>query len=138
MRVTRLNPDLTELPEDTPGQRMKKKRLLKKLSVEELAKATGSGRKSIYDWERDIHSARPLFIKQIADALETTPESILGPLPENASLAEQIKYFRTCRGLSQIEFARLLGVNRDTIGLIEQGGFCSQSMNTKLNNIGFS
>lgn len=131
-----LKPDIEDLPEDTPGQRMKKQRLLKGLSVEELAKLSRTTRRCIYDWERDEHSSRPVFLKRIADSLGTSPEYIIGPQSEDASFGEQIKYIRICKGLTQKDLAEILGIARSSVGSIERGQR-SESVYEKLHDFGF-
>lgn len=120
------------LPDKTPGQRIKKARIEKNLSVEELAGAISASLKTIRGWEKDKNKISPRYLKALCHALEVSPEYILGPVPENASPGERIKYHRFCSGCTQREFAEILGINRTTLSDAENDRRSTQYVFQKL------
>jgi len=109
----------SEISEATPGSRLRKARVQKKYSAKQLAEATGISLHTIQDWENDLHSFTPSFLKKVADELEVAPEYILGPLQSDATLGARVKYYRICEGYSQKEFAKILGIDRNILSKIE-------------------
>jgi len=120
------------LPDKTPGQRIKKARIEKNLSVEKLARTVNASFQTIRGWEKDKNKISPRYLKALCQALEVSPEYILGPVPENASPGERIKYHRFCSGCTQREFAEILGVNRTTLSDAENNRGSTQYVFQKL------
>lgn len=76
----------------TIGERIKARREELKMSQDDLAKRLGyKSRSSINKIEADQRSLRQSKIKAIADALETTPDYIMGWDDEKKDLADNSK-----------------------------------------------
>ena len=63
----------------TIGQRIKKRRLELKLSVDELAEKLGKNRATVYRYEKDDIKDMPITVLEpLAKVLETTPADLMG------------------------------------------------------------
>lgn len=109
-----------EYPEKTFGQRLRKARQEKGLMLKDVATQVGINELTLSGWERDIY--KPMKFRtviDIAELLGVSPEYLYGPLPEGSSIGDKLLYYRKCKGLTQKELARLLGVDQGTLGRVE-------------------
>lgn len=124
-----------DLPGNTLGQRIKKTRIEKNLSIEEIAKTVNVSSRTVREWEKDKRKISPRHFKTLCQALEVSPEYVLGSIPENATPGEKIKYHRFCFGHTQREFANLLGVDRSTLSDAENNSRSTQYVLEKIKKL---
>jgi transcriptional regulator with XRE-family HTH domain len=104
-------PDLT-----TPAGRIRQARQKKNLTIKRLAEITGLSPECISAIENGKRSLTIVTIKKLADALDV-PVWYLGcfeNLPDD-TLSQRIKKARLYHGMSQVQFARYLGVSERII-----------------------
>ncbi|PWM78760.1 MAG: hypothetical protein DBY32_04615 [Phascolarctobacterium sp.] len=110
---------------DTVGERIKKRRLELNLSQDELAGVLGfRSRTSIYKIESGGQDLRLKHIKQMARALKTTPEYLLGndERKETAMVADEF-----CQSLINTSKETLEGIEKQFGGLLDV--ICTQETN---------
>jgi transcriptional regulator with XRE-family HTH domain len=98
------------------GDHLRKARLDRGLSKEEVAELFGVEVKTVGDWERGRKEPRVWYLPRII--------AFLGydPLPQGASLGERLRGERKRRGLTQHQLARLLDTTQAMVSLLETGG----------------
>jgi transcriptional regulator with XRE-family HTH domain len=88
----------------TPGQRIKQRRKQLEISADFLAEKLGVSRSTIFRYENGDIGKMPIdIIKPIAEALQTTPEYLMGweniavadKRLQNAELSEYLEHLRT-------------------------------------------
>ncbi|MGB9791757.1 MAG: recombinase family protein [Thermacetogeniaceae bacterium] len=112
----------TEEKPDTPGGRIRLLRLTRGLTIEKLAEMTGLSSNTISKIEKGAHTPTITHLRAIAEALNSSV-AYLGcfeNLPES-TWAEKVKKLRMMKGLTQQEFADMLGINVKTLRNWERG-----------------
>ena len=99
----------------TLGDHIRKRRLDLGLTYVEAARAIGTQKRAIYDWEfgrfQPTVACLPALIRFLG----------YDPRPEPAGLPEWLVWHRAGRGLSQAAMAGQIGVSARTLGLWETG-----------------
>ena len=108
-----LKPERKPYPKElkTYGDHLRKKRLDLNLSQPQVAKIFNVTTDSITNWELNRGTPNLIFIPKIISFLGYTPI-----VNENS-----IKSYRIQNGLSQKEFAEILGIDPTTLSRIERG-----------------
>lgn len=107
----------------TIGQRMKQRRKELKISADELGSRLGKDRSTIYRYEKgDIENLPLDILKPIADALQTTPQYLMGweeVQKKNDAVTDIVVRMRTdndflstVSGLNQLSPAQLASVKQ--------------------------
>ena len=107
------------------GERIKKLRLERKMSVEELAKKIGKNKATVYRYEKnDIESMPYTVLVPIAEALNTTPAYLLGWESNgkiNANLGHVLKELRLKKNKKLSEISQELHISEDIYNEYELG-----------------
>jgi transcriptional regulator with XRE-family HTH domain len=98
---------------------LKYNRLIKGLLIKDLSKLSGVCPSEISDIERGNKKPTPKILKKLCDALNININDIIKPQANN--IGEKIKIARISMGLSQREFAKLLGTYASTVSDWELG-----------------
>jgi transcriptional regulator with XRE-family HTH domain len=102
-------------PPETVGDHIRKRRLGLKLLQREATERMGVCETSIFNWKSNKGTPEIRFMPAIIRFLG------FNPLPEAATLAEQLVRRRTALGKSQKESALKLGVDAGTLATWERG-----------------
>lgn len=98
---------------------LKYNRLIKGLLIKDLSKLSGVCPSEISAIERGEKKPTPKIIKKLCDALNINIDNIIKPQINN--IGEKIKIARISMGLSQREFAKLIGSYPSTVSDWELG-----------------
>lgn len=101
----------------TVGDHIKRARLERRLSQEQVAEFFGVSRYAVSDWEADVASPTIRLMPKVVDFLGYVPYSDLSDMSEN----ERIRACRKLTGLTLEEAARQLGVSVSTLWSWENG-----------------
>jgi site-specific DNA recombinase len=99
----------------TIGDHIRRKRLVLKLTQEQVAERLGVTAASVYNWESDDSKPSVPHIPAIIEFLG------YNPLPAAKTLGERLVRHRTSIGLPQSESARRIGVDPGTLARWERG-----------------
>ena len=97
------------------GDHVRKRRLDLKLIQRDVAKLIGVDATTVFNWEAGRATPELRHMPRIIAFLGYDPS------PAPASLPERLVRFRTVRGLSQNDLARMLGVDPTTLSRWETG-----------------
>jgi DNA-binding transcriptional regulator YiaG len=111
----------------TVGQHLRKRRLDLGLMQSQVARTLGVHTETLKNWERGVNVPAGRVIPEIIRFLGHDP------FPEPESLAERIVQYRRTNGLTQAGFARVLGINPDTLGGWERG--CRRPTKTHMSRL---
>lgn len=110
----------------TYGDHLRKKRLDLNLSQPQVAKLINVTTDSITNWELNRNNPDLIHIPNIISFLEYAPDIIINP----------IKKYRTEKGLTQKELAKILEIDPTTLARIERGDkIISLKVKLKLTNL---
>ena len=101
---------------NTLGDHIRKKRLDLGLHQKDVAQIIDTTENTIWNWENNYATPSLPYIPKII--------KFLGYIPfdnSNQTLGDKILIYRKLHGLSQREFARLLGIDPSTLGHWEKG-----------------
>jgi DNA-binding transcriptional regulator YiaG len=99
----------------TVGQHLRKRRLDLGLMQSQVARTLGVHIETFKNWERGVCAPTGSVVPKVIGFLG------YDPFPDPESLAERIVQYRQTNGLTQAGFARVLGINPDTLGGWERG-----------------
>ncbi len=118
----------------TIGQRIKQRRKELKISVDDLASQLGKNRTTVYRYEKgDIENLPVDIVEQLAKALKTTPQYLMGWKEEqdtqdspdktndDRTLGDLVREVRLQGKLSIEEFAEDLGITSSSLQKYETG-----------------
>lgn len=107
---------------DTPGKRLRKARLEKKMTIRELAKASGLTPEAISNLEADKNPASLRSLKKLSEVLGQSIEHLgcLEDLPED-TLGQKLRKARLCRGMILQDASTVLGIDWTTLKRWELG-----------------
>lgn len=100
----------------TLGDHIKKARLDRGLSQDELARALGVSGSSVMNWERNATEVATRFLPKVTAFLGYDPREA-----RSDHLGERIRTLRERQGLSQEGLAAKLGLNPSTVNAWERG-----------------
>jgi site-specific DNA recombinase len=99
----------------TIGDHIRRRRLMLKLTQEQVAERLGVTTASVYNWESDDSQPSVPYIPAIIEFLG------YNPLPATTTLAGRLVRHRTSLGLTQSASARRIGVDPGTLARWERG-----------------
>lgn len=115
------------------SKRLKEARISKGYSLQELADKSNTSKSAINMYERGERRPKYEALASISRALNINIDYFLGKTDNpaensfrignkyNANVAHNIQFHRESAGLSQEEFAKILGINEDDVDALESG-----------------
>ena len=100
---------------ETLGDHIRKMRLDLKLTAKEVGRRIGVNLWTVYKWEYHVSIPAPRFNTKIIQFLGYEPDVVM-----RGFYGQKIVAYRKMRGLSQREFAQMLGIHKMTLQQWEQ------------------
>lgn len=107
--------DDENLPESNPGERIKKLRILKGLTIKDLSILCSLSQETISNIEKSRTTPNVNSLSKLSQALNTSNSYILGADSWSENSAGEIIYkYRMISGLSQMDLARKCNLHKST------------------------
>lgn len=94
---------------ETVGDRLKRLRVAKGLSVVELSKIIGVSRISVGNWERGDMSPKIQYVKKYSDYFNVSEDWILNG-DNSETVGDRLQHLRLCENKTTREMADIIGV----------------------------